>query len=190
MRLDNVSVSYGGQRVISGLTHEFGPGATAILGPSGAGKSTLVRLLIGLERPQSGRVEGAQGRLGVVFQEDRLIEGITAPANLEFVAGAGARAQACELLKRLGLGEDLQKPVSEYSGGMKRRVAIARALIVQPEVLIMDEPFRGLDADTREIAARIVRQSAPRQLVFVTHDPREVELLGARQVLTLAARAE
>ncbi len=185
MKLEHVSVSFEGRRVISDLTHEFGPGATAILGPSGVGKSTLVRLLAGLLAPDAGRVEAARGRLGVVFQEDRLIERLSAPDNLTFVAGAGRRAQACELLAKLGLGDDLTKPTAEFSGGMKRRVAIARALIVEPDALIMDEPFRGLDAATRDVAAQVVRAGGWRQLVFVTHDPGEIELLGARQVLRL-----
>ena len=112
MKLEHVSVSFEGRRVISDLTHEFGPGATAILGPSGVGKSTLVRLLAGLLAPDAGRVEAARGRLGVVIQEDRLIERLSAPDNLTFVAGAGRRAG----MGRAGAGRELPDTGGRRSG--------------------------------------------------------------------------
>ena len=185
MKLEHVTKRFDGRAVLDGMTHEFAPGVTAIMGPSGVGKSTLLLLLMGLVRPDSGRVEPPQGRLGAVFQEDRLLEQLTAVQNLCFVAGREAEPRARVLLERMGLGAELNKPLSEFSGVMKRRVAIARALVVEPEVLSMDEPFRGLDEETRAMTARVIREQRVRTIVFVTHDGAELGLMGADSVMRL-----
>ena len=104
--------------------------ALSIIGSSGSGKTTLLRCVAGLERPESGSVTGVPERLGYVFQEDRLLEHLSAEGNLRFVLGrvydpAAARA----LLDRLGLPDTGAQPVREFSGGMKRRLALARALL-------------------------------------------------------------
>ena len=139
--------SFGGRTVLRDLTFTAGPGITAVMAPSGTGKTTLLRILLGLERPDSGTVEGLAGkRLTAVFQEDRLLEHLSAEGNLRFVLGrvydpAAARA----LLDRLGLPDTGAQPVREFSGGMKRRLALARALLAPFDALALDEPFTGID---------------------------------------------
>ena len=115
--------SFGGRTVLRDLTFTAGPGITAVMAPSGTGKTTLLRILLGLERPDSGTVEGLAGkRLTAVFQEDRLLEHLSADGNLRFVLGrAYDPAAARALLDRLGLPDTGPQPVREFSGGMKRR---------------------------------------------------------------------
>ena len=113
--------SFGGRTVLRDLTFTAGPGITAVMAPSGTGKTTLLRILLGLERPDSGTVEGLAGkRLSAVFQEDRLLEHLSADGNLRFVLGrAYDPAAARALLDRLGLPDTGSQPVREFSGGMK-----------------------------------------------------------------------
>ena len=139
--------SFGGRTVLRDLTFTAGPGITAVMAPSGTGKTTLLRILLGLERPDSGTVEGLAGkRLSAVFQEDRLLEHLSADGNLRFVLGrAYDPAAARALLDRLGLPDTGPQPVREFSGGMKRRLALARALLAPFDALALDEPFTGVD---------------------------------------------
>ena len=165
--------SFGGRTVLRDLTFTAGPGITAVMAPSGTGKTTLLRILLGLERPDSGTVEGLAGkRLTAVFQEDRLLEHLSAEGNLRFVLGrvydpAAARA----LLDRLGLPDTGAQPVREFSGGMKRRLALARALLAPFDALALDEPFTGLDRENRDLALACIRETAgDRPVLLVTHD--------------------
>ena len=174
--------SFGGRTVLRDLTFTAGPGITAVMAPSGTGKTTLLRILLGLERPDSGTVEGLAGkRLTAVFQEDRLLEHLSAEGNLRFVLGrvydpAAARA----LLDRLGLPDTGAQPVREFSGGMKRRLALARALLAPFDALALDEPFTGLDPDTKQQAARMINKyTAGKLLLFSTHSQEDAALLGA-----------
>ena len=154
--------SFGGRTVLRDVTFTAGPGITAVMAPSGTGKTTLLRILLGLERPDSGTVEGLAGkRLTAVFQEDRLLEHLSADGNLRFVLGrAYDPAAARALLDRLGLPDTGPQPVREFSGGMKRRLALAR-----------DEPFTGLDRENRDLALACIRETAgDRPVLLVTHD--------------------
>ncbi len=185
MKLDNVSKSFAGRRVLNNLTYEFGKGITAITGPSGVGKSTLTGIMAGLIKPDAGYVLRGEGKMSIVFQEDRLIENLTAIQNLCFAAGKSALDDARGLLCALGLEDDLDRPVSKFSGGMKRRVAIARALAVKPDLLIMDEPFRGLDEAARANAAQLICNRDIHTIIFVTHDRAEIALMNAQHELSL-----
>ena len=153
---------------------------TCVMGPSGCGKTTLLSLLLGLERPDSGEITGLSGlRKSAVFQEHRLCEDVSAAANLRLVAPRLSRQEAEALLAGLGLGDSLRQPVREFSGGMKRRTAILRALAAPYDVLFADEPFQGLDQDTKGLVLDYWReQTRGKTVILVTHDLAEAEALG------------
>ena len=170
----NLCKSFGEQTVLRDLSFTAGPGITCVMAPSGSGKTTLLRILLGLERPDSGTVEGLAGkRLSAVFQEDRLLEHLSAGGNLRFVLGRDYDGEAARaMLVRLGLPDTGAQPVREFSGGMKRRLALARALLVPFDALLLDEPFTGLDRENRERArAAILEAAGERPVLLVTHDP-------------------
>lgn len=169
----------------------------ALMGPSGCGKTTFLRILMGLEQPDSGLIQGLDGlRLAPVFQQDRLCPGLSALANLLLVCPrptARDRRRALELLEGLGLTEtDWNKPAAQLSGGQRRRAALARALLVPADLVLLDEAFKGLDQDTRRQAlALTAAETAGRSLLAVTHDPDEAALLAARVVqMPRAARPD
>ena len=189
VELKDISKSYGEIKVLEGFSHLFPAGSrTAVMAPSGAGKTTLLRIIAGLEDPNLGeaRSTGLSDRLAMVFQEDRLCDELDAASNVMLGSGRLSRTGAEELLAELGLEEEPEKPVAEYSGGMKRRVAIARALAADAGLLLLDEPFKGLDAGTKDRVARVIREfSAGKTLILVTHDRSEAELAGCGEVITL-----
>lgn len=180
--LKNIEKSFGEKHVLSGVSLALPTGeVTALMGASGSGKTTLFRILLGLEVPDAGELVGLEGlRISAVFQEDRLLDRLTAVGNIRFVGGTNAE----ELLAELSLLEET-KAVRSFSGGMKRRVALARALSVPFDLLLLDEPFRGLDENARQAAAEsVLRHSRGKTVLLITHDRREAELLNAR-IITL-----
>ena len=182
IRIDNLCKSYGEKRVLDHLTCAFPEGrATCILGPSGCGKTTLLRLIAGLEAPDSGAISGAaHKKISAVFQEDRLFMDLSAERNVLLTARSGfARADAHALLRELGL-DSMPVPVRGFSGGMRRRVAIARALAAEYDLLLLDEPFSGLDGDTRTQVIDVIRaRSAGKTVLCVSHDETDAARLGA-----------
>ena len=185
LRMEHIYKSYGQAVVLQDFSYAFTPGGiTCIMGESGAGKTTLLRLLMGLEKADSGIITGFD-KVSAVFQENRLIEHLNAVENTALVikdrnAGKCAYEQLLQLLPK----EALLKPVREYSGGMKRRAALARALAHPFDVLVLDEALTGLDdaAKARCLAA-IDRAVGPHKtLVMACHDPAEAAALAARTV--------
>ena len=175
--------SYDGIPVLADFSCSIPRGSCcALLAPSGAGKTTLLRLLLGLEQPDRGEITGVPHRCAAVFQEDRLVDSLTVRANLRLALGAGydpAAAQA--LLNELDLPDALRRTVGELSGGMKRRVALARALLCDAPLLVLDEPFKGLDeATARQCMDALARRAAGRAVLLVTHDAQEGDYLHAR----------
>lgn len=184
MELNHISKSYGAHRVLEDVSHAFSDGITCIMGPSGRGKTTLLRLILGLEKPDSGSFSRLPQRFSVVFQEDRLLENQTAPGNLRFVLGSMyEEGKARALLNALGMEEWEDKPVRAFSGGMKRRLALARALLAPSDCLVLDEPFAGLDEESKARAIAQIK-AAGRQAIIVTHDKADAEALGA-EIFTL-----
>lgn len=200
---ENVSFGYKrGINVLSGFSLEVpDSGRICLFGKSGCGKSTVLRLAMGLAKPGSGRITGTDGiAVSAVFQEDRLIPWKTVLENVALfadgadraAAGASDRAyaggnaaavpadRAAYYLRALGLGDVLQSFPDELSGGMKRRVALARALAHSFDLLVLDEPFTGLDEAAKRNAIELVSHEAEGKMLLVaTHDLQEAEALGA-----------
>ena len=179
LTLQNLRKAYDGHIVLNGLSHTFPQGTlTCVTGRSGCGKTTLLRLIAGLETPDAGRVLGVpEGGISMVFQEDRLPPQLDAADCLRCVLKRDARREAriAGALASLGLAEASGQPVSEYSGGMRRRVALARALLFPSPLVLLDEPFKGLDAATRRRAIDFCRPLlAGRTTLLVTHDPEDI----------------
>ena len=185
------------------ISFDVGPGEfLSLVGPSGCGKTTLLRLMNGLILPDSGEVL-VKGRppvpnsdLAMVFQSARLLPWRTVAGNIDFVLAlrglprAERRDRVLALLGAVGLRDFADAHPHELSGGMQQRVGLARALAVEPEVLLMDEPFAALDAMTREtLRGELLRMWSRRRMavVFVTHDIDEAILLSQR-ILMLRPR--
>lgn len=180
-------MSYGSNRVLEDLSVRFPEGRiTCIMAPSGRGKTTLLRLLMGLEQPDSGEITGASGRkTAAVFQEDRLCPNLSAAANacLGLKRSEISTDRLIQSFREMRLEECLNRPVRSLSGGMKRRVAILRALLAHWDILFLDEPFQGLDADTRkQVLQTVRRQCAGRTVICVTHEEQDARELGAELV--------
>lgn len=183
---NGLTKSYDGVPVIKDFSHLFPVGSvTAVMAPSGAGKTTLLRLIAGLEQPDGGTVRGAEG-ISMVFQEDRLCDALDAASNVMLARDGLGREDAEVLLAEFGLAEDPEKRLSEYSGGMRRRVALARALAADYDILLLDEPFKGLDPELRATCAeKILEASEGKTVILVTHDASEAELMNCGEVIAL-----
>ncbi len=193
LELRDIRKAYGAHVVLDGLSHTFPEGrVTAILGPSGCGKTTLLRLVAGLETPDAGTILGVPaGGLSMVFQEDRLPPQLDAAECLRCVLRrtTDREARIRDALDALGLGVAGGQPVREFSGGMRRRVALARALLFPSPLALLDEPFKGLDADTRDSAVAFARaQLRGRTALLVTHDPEDADAFDAPVLRLDAAR--
>lgn len=177
--------SFGDNEVLRDVDLRFAEGSiTLIMGESGCGKSTLIKLIMGLLTPDGGSISGTPHRISAVFQEDRLCDDFSALTNVRVTAARGSTAEQllCDFAA-LGLLGNEKKPVRELSGGMKRRVALLRALFADSELLILDEPFTGLDDDNRAAAAELIlKRRRGRTVIVVTHEAEDAALLGAQTV--------
>ena len=183
-----LSKAFDGKQVLRDFSAVLPAGqVSGLMAPSGAGKTTLLRILMGLETPDRGTITGLQGlRLSAVFQEDRLCENLNPVSNLRLVTPTLSQSAAEEALTAVGLTDCLHQPVRELSGGMRRRVAILRALLAEYDLLFLDEPFKGLDRETKDVVMADTRRRCDgRTVLFVTHDPTELEAMGAVQRLEL-----
>ena len=180
--VNHVSFAFEEKTVIRNLSFVISRGSvTCLMAPSGAGKTTFIRLLLGLLKPQSGSIIGLdQYRLACVFQEDRLIEDMDASSNILLVAKHATRDNVSRAMDAMELHNAIHQPVRELSGGMRRRVALLRALLSEWDLLIMDEPFSGLDEDTRNVVIRETLARINNRTVFmVTHNVEEARAMHA-----------
>lgn len=180
---EHVSFRYGDRPVLQDVSFTLpNRGVVCLFGESGCGKTTVLRLLCGLERPQSGRITGLDGRTAAVFQEDRLLPWASVLENVRLpLSGPDASARAADWVERVGLREVAQAFPQSLSGGMQRRVALARALATPADRLLLDEPFTGLDAGwTERLCTQIREAYRDRLVVLVTHQPGEAAALGAQ----------
>lgn len=205
LTIKDVGFLYGDKTVLKDISFSVYDGEfLSILGPSGCGKTTLLRVLLGLERPTSGRVEkdgrdithlpAAARGMGVVFQNYALFENMTVLGNVEYAVRtrrenrgraerARIREEALALLQMMGLSEHKDKKPASLSGGQMQRTAIARTLLTRPDIILFDEPMSALDAATR-LSLREELLSLKKRLgttmIYVTHDQEEAFALSDR----------
>lgn len=161
---EHIYKSYNGKPVLTDFCLDVSSDSSYLItGESGAGKTTFLRILLGLEKPDQGRVrllgdyKYSRVNAGVVFQEDRLCENFSAVQNVAMVSKKLSERIAREELEKILPADQLDKPVRELSGGMRRRVCIIRACVVPSDVIVMDEPFAGLDEENRQKCIQYIR---------------------------------
>jgi NitT/TauT family transport system ATP-binding protein len=201
IRFEGVSKQFGGYTAIQNVDLDVSAGAfVSVVGPSGCGKSTLLNLAAGLTEPSAGLVSifgdplnGLNRRAGYMFQQDALLPWKTVSANvalgLRFRNAPDAESQARDWIARVGLQNFADAYPSQLSGGMRKRVAMAQSWIVNPDILLMDEPFSALDVHTRlrmESELLTLWTASPKTVLFVTHDLEEALAL-ADEVVVLSA---
>jgi ABC-2 type transport system ATP-binding protein len=177
--LERVGVRYGSQWALSDVSASFPRGAVGLLGPNGAGKSTMLKALLGLIKPDSGRISvldfdvaesplDIRARVGYMPENDAQIRGMSAVSfvaycgELSGLPAADAMQRAHEVLYYVGLGEARYRNVETYSTGMKQRIKLAQALVHDPDLLLLDEPTNGMDPKGREQMLALIRDIAQR----------------------------
>lgn len=187
MKIQHLCKAFDGKMVLDHVSLTLESGGTAcLMAPSGRGKTTLLRCIAGLEAPDSGQITDLPERIAYVFQEDRLCDGFSAVDNIRLVTGkALGEGEIRRHLEELGLAGSLDQPVRELSGGMRRRVVISRAVCFGADLLLLDEPFKGLDDEARQqTAGYILRHRGAAAILCVTHDREDAAALGGADIVT------
>ncbi len=177
--IKNLSKSYADKSVIKDFSFDLDiSDINVFMGNSGCGKTTLLRLIAGLEKPDSGKITGVPDNISFMFQEDRLLEWLSAEENIRIVSDTD---RAKEYLKKVCLDGEAETRACELSGGMKRRVALARALAHDSGLVILDEPFKGLDTELKQKMLSLVKEeSEKRAVIAVVHEAEEAEALSGK----------
>lgn len=175
--ISKLKKSYGEKIVADGFSIELPiDGVTVLTGESGCGKTTLLRLIAGLEKPDCGEITGVPEKISFMFQEDRLLEWYSAYENIKYVSD---KETAEKYLEKVFLTDDRDTPASSLSGGMKRRVALARTLAYESGLVILDEPFKGMDYELKiKMIELVLNESKNRPFIVVVHESEEAKLLG------------
>lgn len=180
--VDNISFSYGEKNVFENFSAEFPTKKlSVIMSPSGSGKTTLLYLIAGLLKPSCGNITypDSNPKFSMVFQDNRLIDSLSVFRNIKMANSNLSLEDITDCLKALGIDGMHQKKVKDLSGGEKQRVAIARALLADYEILLMDEPFTGLDKETKLSVINYVKnRTANKTVLLVTHHKTDAELCG------------
>lgn len=169
---------FGDKIIFSDFSLDLPEGKVSVIkSPSGRGKTTLLRIMLSLDKDYEGVIIDPPKFPVVVFQEDRLVESLSVRANLKAVSNDMEKASI--LIDKLGLSGEMDRKISELSGGMKRRVAIARAFLLDFDWLLLDEPFKGLDESTKKMTAGVILDfSKNKSIILITHDDSDAALMG------------
>ena len=183
----NLTKSFDDKLVLSAVNYQFDYGINALMGVSGSGKTTLVNLIAGLLSPDSGEIiYPTAHKISMTFQEDRLIEHATALDNVLLPSHHPVRDTpvALDLLSKVGLKAVAHKKVHTLSGGMKRRVSLCRSLLKPFDILILDEPFKGLDKQTKETVMTLLKSlnDGSKIMILITHNEADASFLSARVI--------
>jgi len=208
--IEDLHKSFGSQKVLNGINLTVSRGETlAVLGRSGTGKSVLLRLIIGLQKPDSGSVRihdqdlaglaldqlsEIRKKMGFLFQHAALYDSLTVEQNVAFplqhhkkeMSRSEQRDRVKQLLAEVGMEGDLEKMPSDISGGMQKRVGLARALVLEPDILLLDEPTAGLDPiSSAEIDELVLKLQAEHHMasIVVTHDLHSAKTIADRLAL-------
>jgi heme exporter protein A len=189
LRAQSVGRQFGYRNIFKGVNLELSQGdGVLVLGPNGTGKTTFLRVLADLLRPSSGEVDRTC-KVDLVGHEAMTYDALTARENLSFYArlGGAAPERVGSVLTTVGLTDVADRVVGPFSRGMRQRLALARALLSEPDVLLLDEPFSGLDSEGVETVSSLIGQQRERggAVVVVSHDlPRSVPVCSSLMVLT------
>ena len=180
----NLDFSYGEKWIWKDFQGFFPEGEVSVLmAPSGRGKTTLLYLIAGLLQPTEGSIVYPQDtrKCAMVFQDGRLVEQLSVEKNIKLVNSRITTAQMADCLRELGLAGMEKKKVAKLSGGERQRVAIARGLLAEYDLLLLDEPFTGLDDEIKERVIKVMKaRTAGKTVLLVTHDRQEALLMGGQ----------
>ncbi|MBS6474511.1 MAG: ATP-binding cassette domain-containing protein [Clostridiales bacterium] len=180
MRAEHITVCYGEKTVLKDFSAEFAEyGCTCIMGANGCGKTTLLRVLAGLISPQEGRIFHALQPVAYLFQDDRLLPWLSVSDNLIFFNGKENQVETNFWLERFGLEKNDKRMPKQLSGGMRQRAALAVAFSANSRLLLLDEPYRGIDrAYSDVLKGAIQEQKEKKAIVLVTHEEECAEYLA------------
>lgn len=184
IEIKGISKSYGGRKILTDLSLTLENGVFyCIMAPSGKGKTTLSRIILGLEKPDRGCISGVHERLSAVFQEDRLCESLSVFRNIRIACPTAEREEISRHLAEIGLSGQEKYKAGKLSGGQKRRLALVRAVLADADLTVLDEPFTGLDPDTRKRVILYIKEHLKsKTVILITHDRSDADAFDAKVI--------